>query len=708
MIKPNIENMILASHEIVNHSQYEASKIIEIEKYISEKISGLANTIAGALNNEIHLLIAPTGSGKSYSAINTLKTNNIKSLFILPNSANVEQVMREYNIPGAYGDLSSKDALLGGDVVVMTWDKVSQLTDVDLSEYIIIIDEIHQTYTDTYRIKAIKGLYEISSRCKGRIDITATPNKLDFMVYNSITEYKQLNQTQYSVKLYNDVDTKTIIDILNKSKSGALLMNDSKELKYISHMLNKKSDIITSETKEHSKLYDEIMQLSTMGEYKVMLNTTTIVAGVNIKNPDITDIVIVGMKDIGTIKQYVARFRDLKNCNIHIFNTYKEENNVYEAEWLIEENLKKATMLADTYNIICQGNTEFSTFGLDINPINLDTNIFFNKETGRYEVDEMFIRSQVYKRYYSNRTIESFKVLLEEYFTDIEVITDIKIDGDVTKDKIIYKAELKKSKEEAIEALSEHKKILVGYDDIKKDKRPYALMEYQNLNNLSMDQCQKEYLKYGIHELIADNSLKSPINLYSKYVLENSFSTDLSWRLAHTGNRKRGSIFAKINTLVYKELKEEHPNVFKNDYSLEVRVYEWLINEFKIGMSYTSEHLEVLAEAFKITFGDNWALTPKKIGEILNQIYNIDSSQIKSVNPVETLFYRNIIPTALTEGKKTKINTIKSNIEISDIKADIGIIETDKSLDMAIARRKQKAINSLNDTEKEILLEGLF
>ena len=57
----------------------------------------------------------------------------------------------------------------------------------DLSEYIIVIDEIHQTFTDLYRAEAIKDLYDITDRCKGRIDITATPNKLDFRIYSSIT-----------------------------------------------------------------------------------------------------------------------------------------------------------------------------------------------------------------------------------------------------------------------------------------------------------------------------------------------------------------------------------------------------------------------------------------------------------------------------------------------------------------------------------------
>lgn len=703
----NIDSLLQAMNEDINHSIYEANEVIQVEKYINEKQSGIINTIAGALSGECHLLIAPTGSGKSYSIIDKIKGLGIKALFILPNSANVQQTMEEYSINGAYGDLSSIAALESGNIVVMTWDKVSQLQGVDLSEYIIVIDEIHQTYTDTYRNKAIKGLYEVSRNCKGRIDITATPNKLDFSIYDYIVEYQQANQTKYNVKLYNKIDTKTIINILNNSNSGALLLNDTKELKYISNMLNKKNDIITSETKEHSQLYNLIMQDSNMGDFEIMLNTTTIVAGVNIKNPNITDIVLAGIKDIGTIKQYVARFRELTECNIHIFNTYKDECIVYDIEWLVNKNIKNAEIIKNAYTIACQDNTEFSTLGLNINPINLDANIYFNKDTSSYEVDSIYIRSQVYKKYYNSRTIESFKILLNEYFNNIKIVENITINEIIKTDLIKHKKELNEQKKQAIEQLKKHKKILVGYEDIKKDRRNFALMDYQNINSLSIDQCKKDYLKYRIHDLILNNSLKSMINLYSKNVLENNLSIDISWKLAIMGNSKRGGIFAKINTLIYKQLQDEHPNIFRSDYSLEARVYKWLINEFKVGTVYTKEHLEILSEAFRITFGDNWALSTNKISRILNQIYVINETKTRIGTVLGLHFYRNIIPNG-GANKQIRIYTIQKRIELPDIKADLEVNSSDKSLDNFIISRKQSIINQLDDIEKEILLEGLF
>ena len=53
-----------------------------------------------------------------------------------------------------------------------------------------------------------------------------------------------------------------------------------------------------------------------MKKFDGICNTSVLMAGVNIYEPGITDIIIVEEKDIATIKQYVARFRDLKEVNV--------------------------------------------------------------------------------------------------------------------------------------------------------------------------------------------------------------------------------------------------------------------------------------------------------------------------------------------------------------------------------------------------------
>ncbi|MBT2157049.1 hypothetical protein KK424_00700 [Clostridioides difficile] len=138
--------------------------------------------------------------------------------------------MKEYNVPGAYDLLPAMKALKTGDLAVMTWDKTEQLLDANLKDYIIIVDEIHQTYTDSYRSKAIKNLNNIVTKCKGRIDITATPTKLEFNSYDYIVEYIQEKNTKYDVTLYNNINLEKIIEIINKSENSAVLYNNKKNL----------------------------------------------------------------------------------------------------------------------------------------------------------------------------------------------------------------------------------------------------------------------------------------------------------------------------------------------------------------------------------------------------------------------------------------------------------------------------------------------
>lgn len=692
--------------EIINYSQYKATETIEVNKYISEIKSGLINCVASAIGGNINLLIAPTGSGKSYTMINTLKDLNIKALFILPNASNVQQAMVEYNIPGAYGnDLSPIRAMENGNIVAMTWDKTKQLKDIDLSEYIIVIDEIHQTFTDLYRGEAIKALYDITDRCKGRIDITATPNKLDFKIYDTITEYKQLEQTNYKVTTYNGIDTKLIIDILNKSNKSALLMNDKSTLKYISENINKASKVVISDNKDDNKLYNNIMINSNMGEYETLLNTSVIVAGVNINEPNVTDIVIVGFKDIGTIKQYIARFRGLKEVNVHIFNTYKEECNIYSIEWLVKRNMQGFKSVVETLNNSIKPINEFDLVASTVKAIKTDDNIYFDDIEGIYKVNDFTVRGNTYRNYYNDRTIENFNVLLGEYFDDIKTYGSV--EEQLKEELKEHRAELKESKEMALDILSKHKDILVGYSDIAKGKTPtYELVEYHYTINVNVKDCLKQYKLLNIDSLIKDNGLKKTIDLYSKYVLENSFSINVAWELANMSNRKRGTVFGKINTLLYRDLQEEAPHIINNKL-LENKLFNFITDRFTIGTSYTEEHLKLLANEIKETFKLDYST--KKLSEILNQIYIIKAIKNKKLTSVDDTFYRNIVP---TQVKKDKINysRIEKYISLEDIQALLNLEEGDQTIKHMIEKRKSKYKKQLAEQEQQVLqsLESVF
>ncbi|WP_077700286.1 DEAD/DEAH box helicase, partial [Clostridioides difficile] len=606
-----------------NYSSYKADSIINIDKYISENLKGIRESIKHATEGKNVLMVAPTGSGKTYSIINTLKELDIKALFIFPNSANVQQAIVEYKIAGAYDKIPTKHALEGNKLVAMTWDKTEQLLKEDLSEYIIVIDEIHQTYTDAFRSKAIKSLNNITNKCRGRLDITATPSKLEFEIYNKVIEYKQNIQTEYKVKLYDKINIGKVIEILNNSNNSMLLKDSISTLNYISKKVNKKSGVVISDTKDTSKLYDRIVSYSDMEGYEVLLNTSVITAGVNINNPNVTDIIVIGEKDVGKIKQYVARARGAKSINVHIFNSYKttnEDSNVYSVEWCINENIKDVESLTNIYNKASKRDLPYRAIGIDISPINIkniDSNIYYDKKDMCYKTDKLYIKSNAYNNYYQTRTINSFKVLLEEYFNKIEIVETEKETKKIEEEIKEHEEAIKEFKKSAIEQLEGHKKYLVGYSEIKKSMTSSNLLKYHHDMRIDNNICLKYYMEHDLYSLIINNNCRKTIDLFSDFVLDNSYSIDLSWKLATMSDEKRNLFFEQINTTIYRKINKKYANSLLNDDNIGTYTYNYINFNFGVGTSYTKEHLEALAVDLQTFLATKKKLTIKKISLIL-------------------------------------------------------------------------------------------
>ncbi len=657
--------------EKVNYSNYNPNNIIQIDKYISEYEGFLKSLLIRALQGEKSLLISQTGSGKTYSIMKMLKEvddlGEIKSIFIVPNSINVEQIKVEYNIPGAWGDIPVITELEKGNVIVMTWDKFIQLDKEVLNDYIVVLDEVHQTCIEMFRLKKINKLYENLNYCKGQIDITATPNKLNFNDYSYIMEYKQNIQTKYNVKLYDKVCDDTICNIIKNSNKFALLKDDTNYLNFIKeNNPHKNIEVITSNTRSLSETYKEIVSKSTMGKVEGICNTSVLMAGINIHEPKITDIIIVGEKDIATIKQYVARFRDLKEVNIHIFNKYnEEESKIYDIEWLVDTRLQEISTDIEYFNK--KNNTEtFIESVLEISPIRLNSSqeYYWSNEYYRYIVNEIGIRNTCYTRYYTKADIQSFKVLLGEYFDNIELIEIKEANNTARK---VYNKISKEEKKQILEVLEKEKNILVGATEIISNKITTKTENYIINNGVVVDDLKEELKKKNINNYIQVGNIAKTINLYTKYVIDNGYNYNLAWCIANKGNRARGKFFNQINNIIYREIEDKYPKLMRY-VKIEDKLYNFITKMFTPGISYTEEHLKEFAEAVEMTI-PGVKLTTNKLGELLAQIYNIENIRTKNLSKlhgIDFLFNKIYNPNPCN-GKQIKINTIKSFITLEDI-----------------------------------------
>ena len=676
--------------EKTNYSHYKANNIVEVGQYISEQDIYVQALVQGADRGVTSLLIAPTGSGKTYSVINTIKelskTEDIKAIFIVPNSIQVNQISSKYGIGGAYGDISVREVVGNNSIVAMTWDKFGQLDKTTVSDFIVFVDEIHQTYVDMFRYKKISKLYDNLEACKGQVHITATPNKLDFNRYGYITEYKQTEQTDYNVKLYNNIDNDKILSIARSSKKFLLLKNDIKFLNFVKESLpSKKIDVLDSNSRYLTDVYEMIVDKSSIGDFQGVCTTTMLTAGVDINDSDITDIIVVGEKDIATIKQFVARARCLKKCNVHIFNDYPreketeeqknnkkkkkseempfKESKVYTIEHIINLVIEEVTEVVESLNRLSQRKSRLTTMEIKPSLTTDNKEFYWHKELKEYVINEEFIRHNEYTKYYEKADIQSFKVLLEEYFSNVRIVEIKKSDNKAFKK---FAKTTKEQKEQAFAYCLDKLPQLVGCVEVLTDKVNYQLERYYQDNNIDIVEYKQSLEDIGIREILAISGMPKIMNIYTKYVIEESLTYNLAFYLATLSNRARGKFWSSLKNIVFRKK-------FDGSYEqlpielIELRLFKLIDETFKIGTNYTKESLEFFTEwANQIICG--LKLTENKLAEILHTMYKIESSQTRSVNGIDFLFKQNLYPNGLTVDKKVKkFNTIIRHLEVKDI-----------------------------------------
>ena len=97
----------------------------------------------------------------------------------------------------------------------------------------------------------------------------------------------------------------------------------------------------------------------------------------------------------------------------------------------------------------------------------------------------------------------------------------------------------------------------------------------------------------------------------------------MSWKLATMGGKARANYFKKLDILAYRELRFNYDNVI-NISLVENQIYDFIVERFGIGTTYTEDHIVELLNDIENRFGKNKAFSKVKLATILKNIYEIN------------------------------------------------------------------------------------
>ena len=697
-LKGNEENFDETKLEVLNYALYKANKVVKVKKYISEDIVPFEQAYLDAYHGKNILAIAPTGSGKAYSSNKTVKKYSIPILNVLSSASIIEQQGNNYKIMSAYGKIKEDETksleycLNKSKIVGATWNKLSDLarnktildSNMDkLSERVLSIDEAHEQFTNGFRADRAEDINRLSQSkiFRGAISMTGTTNRLEFDKYDEIIEYISDSNIDYKVFIYDTVSDDFIINHVNNEAKGRFtIFKDSiKDLTYLASEIKHKVDVIHASNKEESQLYKNLMTRETFGRYRGLLCTSTMLAGFNANDKDVTDVYIIGVKDPAKLKQICARYREVEELNVHIFNTYPKKQKDF---CYIESRINY--IIESTQSIVENRNRDIDNLGLDYvvqaheYRAKSEDEIFFDTKTNRYKVNKTAIRTKVYDNYYEQRNRKQFEVLLREYFTNI-TITNLNVEKEDNKNKIQFIENMDKESKEQLSKLEPFKECLV--------------LAHRICNNLKLNKDQQSYLKntgfteeglrityktLGVYGMLDNLLFKTHNVLYTDLVVDKHFENDIAWKIAGLTESEVKKIDEKIKiqNYLYERKHNNEQMAIKARMFIEHQRIEYILSLDLEGAWLTKEHFNLILEEYKKANPKDINIKSVHLKAIIENMYNVVRRTDCSL---DSKFYKDLVPDFKNKKKITAYNC-KEKTTPEDIADIIGVASDNKTL----------------------------
>jgi hypothetical protein len=321
-------NVFRISKEQIYHQTFEQELSLSDNEYLSDlDITFKDNSI----------IWADTGTGKT--TLICEKMNN-KRIVLVPVIPLLTAIDHKYDVSVYYGD--KKTVKPNDNLIICTYKSFSSLyymmkqwDNCSYKDYEIHVDEGHNFTVSDFRNKEMNFILDHINEFKKSFIYTGTWVDNAHPSFDSFTFYR-IKKEKESKKLY-EVTYKNRFEssfkLLNLSGLNVLYLQNKKQENKLGELYDflirkgvKKEEIlfINADTKEKDEVQKIIKKEIIPEEYKVVICTSIMIEGINIKNTNIKTIHFLTYESPHLMEQLVNRFRVATPDAIYIFKGDKQ------------------------------------------------------------------------------------------------------------------------------------------------------------------------------------------------------------------------------------------------------------------------------------------------------------------------------------------------------------------------------------------------
>lgn len=343
---------------------------LEVENYCTEKIDNVIEFIDGNYGRK--LIIAKPAMGKSTMVLEIAKTRKV--LFLAPTKGIATQMADDFckMTKGTYSTLlcSKVDNYIvnvdnKSNIVIAVYDSLSKIDylGIDISDYTIFLDEVHQTIlATTYRQSAIDKMNEIIG--ENYVALTGTPYSLPLNTYKTLHIYRS-KESEKNIIFYKkskNINTNEYIRCISKTIKGKVVIlcnnsNSAKDLKIVLEDKDIGRKVIIVDSNENTKTRDTVVKSKKFPHgIDTIITTEAMSDGVSLLDEDITDMILMKQNiNLNHLIQFPARARR-SNPIVHYIlaeNRGKNESERMDINFNMESDsdVSRIRMKADLCNI---------------------------------------------------------------------------------------------------------------------------------------------------------------------------------------------------------------------------------------------------------------------------------------------------------------------------------------------------------------------